>query len=237
MSGAEKGTKIEPLNEGVKPGWRLLVDGGPVEVEEMAVLINDRLGTLIYGKSPSGEYDQWAFHEAGGGGSVIVPYSIIDNQIFIGVVTQGRPLQSDRPVANVPRGFMDPDKSHFQAASSELAEEMGLDIPVIDLGGEGGNPNNAFFETWGENEGVKFWAVKVPADKLVAGENGQYGFKPGAVQPIEGDKMAERILGSKFIPLAEAGKLGDMMTLSGITRLLNYLVDKKEITICFNFPS
>lgn len=234
MSMTEKGTKIEKLHEGIKPGWRLLVDGEPVEVNKMAVLINDRLGTLTYGKSPSGEYDQWAFHEAGGGGSAIVPYSIVDNQLFIGVVTQGRPLQSDRLVANVPRGFMDPGKSHFQAASSELAEEMGLDIPVIDLGGEGGNPNNAFFETWGENEGVKFWAVKVPADKLIAGEGGQYGFKPGAVQPVEGDKMAERILGSKFITLIEAGKLGDMMTTSGITRLLNYLVDQKQITIFFN---
>jgi len=232
----EKSTKIERLDEGIRHGWKLLVDGQPVEVNEMAVLVNDRLGTLIYGKSPSGEYDQWAFHEVGGGGSVIIPYSMIDNQLFIGVVTQTRPLQSGEPVANVPRGFMDPDKSHFQAASSELAEEMGLDIPVIDLGGEGGNPNNAFFETWGENEGVNFWAVKVPADKLVAGE-GEYGFKPGVVKPVEGDKMAERILGSKFIPLAEAGKLGDMMTTSAVTRLLNHLVDKGEITIFFGSPS
>ncbi|OGD42088.1 hypothetical protein A2193_03355 [Candidatus Azambacteria bacterium RIFOXYA1_FULL_42_37] len=232
----EKSTKIERLDEGIRHGWKLLVDGQPVEVNEMAVLVNDRLGTLIYGKSPSGEYDQWAFHEVGGGGSVIIPYSMIDNQLFIGVVTQTRPLQSGEPVANVPRGFMDPDKSHFQAASSELAEEMGLDIPVIDLGGEGGNPNNAFFETWGENEGVNFWAVKVPADKLVGGE-GEYGFKPGVVKPVEGDKMAERILGSKFIPLAEAGKLGDMMTTSAVTRLLNHLVDKGEITIFFGSPS
>lgn len=228
---SELDTRIEKLNEGVKPGWRLLVDGAPVEVKEMAVLVNEKLGRLTYGKSPSGEYDQWAFHEAGGGGSVIVPYSMIDNQIFIGTVTQSRPLQSEQPVVNTPRGFMDPEKSHFQAASSELAEEMGLAMPVVDLGGEGGNPNSAFFETWGENEGVKFFAVKVPSDKLIAGENGQYGFKPGAVQPVEGDKMAERILGSKFIPLEEAGKLGDMMTLSGITRLINHLVDKGEITI------
>lgn len=232
----EKSTKIEKLNDGIKPGWKLLVDDQVVKVDRMAVLINDKLGTLTYGKSPSGEYDQWAFHETGGGGSVIIPYSIVDNRLLIGVVTQVRPLQSGEPVANVSRGFMDPDKSHFQAASSELAEEMGLNIPVIDLGGEGGNPNSAFFETWGENEGVKFWAVKVPADKLVAGE-GEYGFKPGVVKPMEGDKMAERILGSKFIPLAEAGKLGDMMTLSAITRLLNYLVDKDQITIFFGSAS
>jgi len=37
--------------------------------------------------------------------------------------------------------------------------------------------------------------------------------------------------------LAEAGKLGDMMTTSAVTRLLNHLVDKGEITIFFGSPS
>lgn len=225
-------SKIENLGS-VKPGWRLEVDGKPVGVEELAVLIHDKLGILTYGKSPSGEYDQWAFHEAGGGGSVIVPYAVVDNKLLIGVVTQSRPLQSENPVDNLPRGFMDPEKSHFQAATSELAEEIGIsDLTIQDLGGEGGNPNNAFFETWGENEGVMFWAVRVPADALVHSE-GKYGFKPGVVRPVEGDKMAERILGSKFISLEEASELGDMMTLSAITRLVNYMVGKGEATLFF----
>jgi hypothetical protein len=105
------------------------------------------------------------------------------------------------------------------------------------LGGEGANPNNTFFETWDENEGVKFYAVEVPSQMLVPGEERQYGFKPGVINPIEGDKMAERILGIKFIPLSEASELGDMITLSAITRLLNHLLEENRITLFFNSPS
>jgi hypothetical protein len=99
---------------------RLVVDGQIMEVEKMAVLVNDKIGQVTYGKSPSGEYDQWAYHEAGGGGSAIIPFSIVKDQIYIGVVTQSRPFQSNKPVANTPRGFMDPNTSHFQTALLSL---------------------------------------------------------------------------------------------------------------------
>lgn len=228
---AEFETKIRPLTEEVKRGWRIEIDDVTMEIPSSLEIIHEKLGQLTYGKSPSGEYDQWAFHEVGGGGSVIIPFSIVGKELWVGVVIQPRPLQSESPVPNVPRGFMDPKESHFQAAASELAEEMGLvDFPVVNLGGEGGNPNNTFFETWGEDEGIHFWAVEVPANFLVAGES-QYGFKPGAVQPIKGDKMAERILGSKFVLWTEAAKFGDMMTLSAITRLLANLANNGRVTL------
>jgi 8-oxo-dGTP pyrophosphatase MutT (NUDIX family) len=219
-------TLLEAIQEGMSRGWTLLLDGKPVADVSSLVLFNPRFGSLFYGKSPSGNYDQWSFHEVGGGGAVNMPYSIIEGNLYVGVVEQNRPLQDKvQPILNVPRGFMDPEETHFETAVREVEEEAGVQgakRKTTLLPGVSGNPNNAFFETWGDGEGVAFYCLEIVLDELKkSDEDDYYVLNEKVVTPVS--KAAEGIMGSRFIPWTEAAKLGDMMTLSALSRLLVYL--------------
>lgn len=222
------GTKMAPLDEGQKRGWSLNVDGNEVPVKSQAVLANEKVGfQVVYAKGPAG-YDQVAFHERGGGGSVTLLFTIWNGRLFVAIVKEPRPLQSDQPVLNAVRGFLDPGKDHFEQAKTELEEEMGLSkVSIFELPGDGGNPNSTFFETWPQGEGIRFWGAYIPDKLLVAIDKG-FAFKEGVLKPAKDDKLAEKILGSLFLPWEEAAKLGDMMTMSAIARLLAYLHLREE---------
>lgn len=225
-------TKMQPLTSAVKPGWTVTVDGKKVSVNEMVAIENLKFGRLTYGKNPAGNYDSWAFHENGGGGSVTILFTIAQGQLFVGVVLEQRPFQADEPVLNVIRGFLDPGETHLVAAARETEEEAGISIPLIDLGG-GGNPNSTFFETWGEGEGVHFWGGHVSSDTLkMSEENGVYVFDSELVQPAnkdgKPDKTGEKILGSQFIPWNQAAVLGDLFSRGAVSGLMSYL-DKSRV--------
>jgi len=214
-------SKIQFIPKGMNRGWQVLVNGQPYAGHvEMLQLDNPSYGTLTYGKNPAGNYDSWAFHEVGGGGSVIIPFVLIQNEIWIGVVQQVRPLQSAQPVLNVPRGFLDPNEKHFEAAVRETDEEVGFSqgSRIFQLPGKPVNPNSAFFETWGKDEGVEFFAIEILHDEIQPGEGETWIVKPGILKPV--DKAAEGILKSIFIPWGQAALLGDAFTRCGVVALL-----------------
>lgn len=224
-------TLLETIHEGMGRGWTLLLDGRPVDVTFLT-LFNPRFGSLFYGKSPSGNYDQWSFHEVGGGGAVSIPYCFIEENLYVGVLEQKRPLQDKvRPVLNVPRGFMDPKETHFETAVREAKEEAGIqdaERRTVLLPGDPGNPNSAFFETWGDGEGIVFCCLRVLLTELKkSDEDDYYVLDEKVVTPVS--KAAEGIMGSRFIPWMEAAELGDMMTLSALSRLLAYLFSEGKL--------
>lgn len=221
-------TLLEPILEGMARGWSLLVNDSPVPSVSMLELRHPRYGTLFYGKSPSGNYDQWSFHEAGGGGSVTVPFALINGALYIGVVRQPRPLQDrNNAVLNVPRGFLDPGETHFQAAERESEEELGIPA-TFRLPGDPANPNSTFFETWGEGEGVRFFGLEVNQNFLVA-ENDEYLLNPRLVKPVS--KPAEGIMGARFISWQKAALLGDMFTRAGVASLIAHLVSASRLVV------
>lgn len=209
-----------PAEKQANRGWMLEINGQKVEDVSLLRLFNPRFGELLYGLTPGG-WDAWCFHELGGGGVVTIPFSVVDGKLMVGLVQQGRPLQSAGKVWNVPRGFMDPDEKNFQAAVRELEEELGWLSPdrrMKMLDGEPGNSNSAFFDTSCEGEGVKYYAMEVLPSQLEPAEEGLYKFKDGIVQPVS--KMAELIYGCRFVPWRYATRLGDQFTGFGVARLL-----------------
>lgn len=220
-------SKIQSV-KGLKRGWKLYtVKNGKEEeiadVGEKVILRNERFGELNYGKSPTGPWDQWAFHENGGGGAVTVPYAIIGEKIFIGMMKQGRDLQANEPVWNVPRGCLQ-GESHEETAYAEFQEETGVDakakLEVNQLPGEAINPNSAFFETWVEGEGVYLYSVYFPDRLLEKNDDGNLVMKE-KVKPLDD---AEKLFGNlTFLPLAEACQVGDSFTLAAIARLIGSL--------------
>src|SRR3990172_1548795 len=219
-------TLLEPIPEGMDRGWSLLINGDSVPNVSMLELRHPKYGALFYGKSPSGDHDQWSFHEKGGGGSVTIPFAIVKGSLHIGVVRQPRPLQ-DRfnPVLNVPRGFLDPGETHFQAAERESGEELGIKA-TFQLPGDPANPNSTFFETWAEGEGVRFFGLEVNRNLLVADGN-DYNLNPDSITPVT--KTAEGIMGARFISWQMAVMLGDLFTRGGVASLLGHLVSEGRL--------
>jgi len=203
-------------------GWKLHIDGTLVDRVKKVTLHNPKFGTLTYGSAQGGAYDVWEFHEIGGGGSVIVPYTGIDEKWHVGLVEQNRPNQGGK-VLNLPRGFIQPGERHFKAAERELVEETSYAGVPEPLPGLPVNPNSAFFNTTGEGEGVKFFGIKIDR-KYLELVDGLWRFKKGALVPTSSDaaqaKAAEGILGVRFVTLDEAMGVGDMFTVAGVGRLL-----------------
>jgi 8-oxo-dGTP pyrophosphatase MutT (NUDIX family) len=215
-----------PSDKQEKRGWTVKLDGETIRNVGSLQISNPNFGVVTYGLTPPG-YDGWSFKEIGGGGSVIVPYAQIDKQLYIGVVEQARHNQGGK-VLNVPRGFLDPGESHFQAANREVVEETGYDPgdkKTVELVGDPMNPNSAFFETPEKNEGVKCYALQIQSRELEERE-GMYVFRSGILRSNASSKsarLAEQILGTRFIPYQQAVRLGDMFTVAAVGRLIGQL--------------
>ncbi len=203
--------------------WRIFVNGEEQLRVLHLVLDHPSFGTLTYGLTAGG-HDGWSFHERGGGGSVILPFSMVDGELFVGLVEQQRPHQGGT-VLNAPRGFVDPAERRDAAAQRELMEETGIDVPASALSalpGAPANPNSGFFETTGTDEGVHFFAVEIPAERLL-GQGNRRMFAEGAVDKraeVCRSKLAEQVGEVVFVPWYEAATLGDMFTNAAVARLL-----------------
>lgn len=217
---------IPPDKQG-KRGWKVEVNGVEVAEVSRVSISNPKFGVLEYGSDPAG-YDRWGFHENGGGGSVVVPYSLIEGELYIGVVEQVRVNQGGA-VLNIPRGFLHAGETHFRAARREFVEETShtpQKNDVFRFEGRSMNPNSAFFETIGPDEGVQAFGLRISHEVLERRLDGGYRFRPGMLQadPASKDlKLAEQILGCAFITAATALQLGDMFTVAGVGRLLGHL--------------
>ncbi len=220
-----------------KRGWEIAVNDKPVNVPVTdARFRQTKMGIEItYGQRPEG-YDGVVIHELGGGGAVTIPYMVHpeSGEVYVGVVEENRPLLGGN-VLNVPRGFLDVGETHEDAAQRELKEETGYDVKalggrVVKLTKEGLNPNSTFYDTSGSpDEGVHIFAVRVEPNELevIKREDGsnEYVFPATIRDTAQGNKAAERILGSRFIPVGEAGKSRDMFTQAATGKLMTALFD------------
>lgn len=215
---------LKALAQGATAGWKLRVNGVEVPANEVE-LENLKFGMIRWGSL--GSYDSWGFQEVGGGGAVLVPYFVHPERgIVVGLVQQPRPFMSEKPVWNLPRGFMNPGQTHFKSATGEALEEIGSTDGnrIFLLNGEPANPNSTFFVTRGNNadgspKGIRFYGVGFLPSEFEPEGNG-FKFKPGVVVPATKD--AEKIMGCRFVDWMEATQLGCMMTISGVARLVVY---------------
>lgn len=209
-------------------GWRIHLNGNTIATPASSVhMQHEKMGiTLDYGYEG---YDRPVIKEAGGGGSVIIPYSIQpDGRLYIGVLKEKRDLMGGA-VWNVPRGFMNPGEEHFQTAVREYAEETGHHVPddrIRAIEGSPTNPNSAFFDTSGEDEGVKFYAVELLQSELrvidADTHDPQYEFNPEQLEAVSA--VAKKIMGTTFIPVEDALHLADQFTVAGVGRLFMELL-------------
>lgn len=194
------------------------------------VMTNPKHGTLTYGQTSAG-YDCWHFHEPGGGGSVIIPYAIVQDDIYIGVVNEHRYNMGGK-VWNCPRGGLDSStESHLAAAQRELAEEVfqcdtfdPAMCTVTELPGEPGNPLSAYIATPDPNEGLHYFAAEFNKSDLVEDGDG-YILREGFITQNDSlvadqQRAGERISGFRFIHWTQGARLKDQLTNVAVVRLL-----------------
>lgn len=234
--------EMGPITDQGKRGWELKVNGEAVPEVTAATLHHPKMGIEVhYGKRPEG-YDGFVIREPGG--AATMPYMVTeDGGIYIGVVTEYRPTMGEEKTDNIPRGFSDfgtdgKKESAEETATREMHEETGyraLGGTMIKLA-EGLNPNSTFFDySHDRKEGVTLFAlpVKQAELELMHTDEGDvyYAFPATIREQAEGDKAAERILGSKFIPLQEALKSRDMFTSAAAGQLAAHLLGQGEYLV------
>ena len=236
--------KMEPLRDEDQPkrSWKVKLNDESHSTVSSASFENEKMGVAVdYGKRMEG-YDGIIIREPGG--AATIPYTIDeDGGIYVGVVTEYRPTMGEELTNNIPRGFSDFKddsqlESAYETAEREVEEETGLrkmGSKLVRLA-TGLNPNSTFFDYSQHPEaGVSLFALPVLTDELEVTHDDKgsifYTFPRHVQSQAEGDKPGERILGSKFIPLAEALESRDMFTSAAAGQLMAYLLKQGEYLV------
>lgn len=219
------GTLILPIPEEqqVKRDWVVEIDGKVLPQVGHIKISFPVVGEFNYGLTPNG-WDGWSFCFSAGGGVVIAPYTIINDEIYIGVITESR-YNLGGEIQNLPGGLVDEGETHYGAAVRELGEETGFKPNkrrVFQLDGAPMNFLSAYLETVGEDEGECVFAVEVMREELEFND-GKLVFKTD-IAKLSNEAKEENIIGCEFIHWKEAVKLRDGQTVATVARLLAHLL-------------
>lgn len=227
---------ILPSKTGSVWGWELYINGEKVDMSEVQhIAIKSKFGTVNFGTEAASGYNMFSYREVGLGGSVTIPFVLLNNggeivehisqavDILVGVVEQNRPKQGGQ-VQNCPRGFLSSEKeTHQEAADRELHQETGFKGNTFELPGRPMNCNSALVET-DQDGGVRFFAIQM-SGKDLAMVGGKLEL-PETQESIP-EKTAEMIGKCQFISIWEAIQLGDGFTNVAAARLAAWIKIQK----------
>lgn len=136
----------------INQGWEMsMVSGEPIR------FTNPRYGTLEIGMTAGGKYDTWRWHQNGGGGVLVVPWTRRDGEIYVMAWENPREnLIGDEPDIEMTGGFLNGTEPVFTGAMREAFEETGVMPNSDDLehcSGRLYTDNRAFGGLKGEHEG------------------------------------------------------------------------------------
>lgn len=187
--------------------WIAVVDGEVVDVKKAIFLVSPaggKWGNVCYavtshqsGKRIPASYDGVGIHSIGGGGVVSIPFLNIEDELYIGLVSQERPRSSVSYPTRIdgtphfesawlntpPRGFIDTCEESRQEALERELEEMGVDVQKIGIQkpipiGLPQNMDSAWFGNYTEEDGVHFYALPIDRGLVKESETaGEYVFR------------------------------------------------------------
>ncbi len=157
---------VEPMLEdypaGVTPGWTHTNDGHHI-------VVNSVFGQLEVGMVPSKSWDQWLFHENGGGGSLVIGYAEIDGKLNVMMLKANRfNLKGDQDDWELPGGFVDDGETKLNTAIRETIEETDQLVNPHPFQGRGYVGNRAFFQLQGEDEGTSVFPFELTPEQIEA---------------------------------------------------------------------
>lgn len=143
-------------------GWTMTMQfGEPIRFE------NQRFGVLEIGMHPGGKFDQWLFHENGGGGVMTVGYARKADGLYVMMLVANRfNMAGDEDDIEVPGGFFDGREAALTGAARETIEETGVNPDLTPLTGRNFVGNRAFWVVDGEHEGTRVFGFELTDDQV-----------------------------------------------------------------------
>lgn len=237
IEGADLGTLLQPRPETMPQRVEFWIDGEklekPVHSLVMRLVVPGRANIqIVYGANPTiGATGADDITRRELGGVVSAYFTMMDRQLWIGMLQQKRPCQDlVNPILNVVRAYYSPEKSRLSVVTERAQERAGVPVTLlaVELPCEQGNANNANVESHGGNGNTQF-AFYVPPEMLILAPNGEYVFDETVVTAFDPD--AGKILGLKFYPWKVAARVGDDFTRAIVSPLLAWLDDVDQIAI------
>lgn len=147
------------------PGWTHTNNGHHI-------VVNSRFGQLEIGQVPGMGYDQWLFHEIGGGGALAVGYAWIEGKLHLMTLKANRfNLVGDEDDWEAAGGFIEDGEPKLVTAIRELLEETGQLANPVPVQGRGFVGNRAFFKLDGEHEGTEVFMFELTDEHVEAISN------------------------------------------------------------------
>jgi 8-oxo-dGTP pyrophosphatase MutT (NUDIX family) len=202
----------------LKHDWVFEVDFQVVKARLIQVK-NESFGTLSIGKRPEGpKAVGWTWKEIGGGGAGVIPWILLNDILYTGLIAQNRPTMGEGQKWQIPRGFVEPGLSHHESAQMEMKAETGIDPKdfLVHLPEEPQNPNSTFFDT-SEGNGFEFYSFLVKRYYLKLDEE-PICFRGGIFKPS--DTTGERITDCRFFPWKKGATISDGFSNCAAARLL-----------------
>lgn len=206
-----------------------LTTGEEIDMPAHWACVNPGFNTgIVYGECDMGAFQYDAVEFLDGGGSVCLPFIVIEGEVWVGVLTQNRPLAGGN-IKNCPRGFKKLDEEALETARRELSEELiGLEsAEIIEMPGKKVNMNTAFSDTVNGGS-ISFTALNIP-ESAIEYKEGIPAFKDFIAVPKKSN--AEKILSCELITIWEALELECGMTALNAGRLLAHLKKEGHLTL------
>lgn len=175
MSSLDDLLLVEPMLDDyptdATPGWAVVKEGHHY-------VVNSRFGQLEVGMVPGMPWDQWLFHENGGGGSLVIGYARILEDFTSSRIIEGIGIMmlkanrfnlvGDQDDWELPGGFLEDGETKLAAGIRETFEEtdqLALPAPV---NGRLYAANRAFNMLDGEDEGTSVFAFELSDQQVTA---------------------------------------------------------------------
>ena len=118
---------------------------------------------------PGKSWDQWLFHENGGGGSLVIGYAWLTSGLHVMMLKANRfNLEGDQDDWELPGGFVEDGETKLVAAIREGLEETGQLTNPSPVPGRGFVGNRAFFKLQSEDEGTSVFAFELTDEQVEA---------------------------------------------------------------------
>lgn len=216
--------------------------------------VKNHIGVMEYGQPPNPDglpNPPDTCRLTGPGGVVSALFSIVNGQLLIGLIEERRTLEFDpiaHPKATVlgtPRGYLaKPGAGAVDAARTELAEEVGKNLPTLEphmAAGEPINPDNAWHDYTRKSDGTQGGGAEVclfeVEQHLLVPSEDEGSYKLNASYPREKGSPWEKIGRCQFDPWHLVVQKRDGMNLFAFARVMSELFALGRAQLTFTPPA
>lgn len=219
-----------------KPDWKFKIETDKDSDKPISIEANKANTATDFFYKKGQMPDLW-IKEEGGGGQTIIPYVIIDGELYVGALREFKRL-AGKYLTKAVTGFKSKDLTHDDSAKREFEEESGsresLSSRIYRFKGRPVNPNSTFFQANpSKGEGSLFYGLRFQPEEVVKRRDSKdsrrrvFVLRPNLRDEVR--EISEKIKpeGLRFFHIDLLQNTSDGFTLTGLARLQSDLRSRK----------